>query len=254
MENRANEAVVQNATEFTVGSVLSRTMSVLLKKPILFIVLTLIGLIPATIIVGLLMLSALKSESPGMVIFFGLLGAIISWILALILQAAVAYGVFKVLHGENAGFGSALGRGFASAGTLLPLSIIVGICVGVGYLLLIIPGIIISCILAVVVPVCVVEKRGVFECMGRSAELTKGNRLKVFAVFFIVGLVILIINKLIMPAIVIALPGSLMTAIISIILLVIPQTYQSVMTSIIYYDLRAVKEGVSVDALAKVFD
>lgn len=254
MKNRENEAFVQSATEFTVGSVLSRTMSVLLKKPVLFIVLTLIALIPATIIVGLLMVPAVHSGSVGMFLFFGLLGAIISWILALILQAAVADGVFRVLHGENAGFAGALGRGFASVGTLLPLSIIVGICVGVGYILLVIPGIIISCILAVVVPICVVERRGVFECMSRSAELTKGNRLKVFAVFFIVGVVVLIINKFIMPAIVIALPGSIMTAIISIILLVIPQTYQSVMTSIIYYDLRAVKEGVSVDALAKVFD
>lgn len=254
MENRANETVVQSATEFTVGSVLSRTMSVLFKKPVLFIVLTLIALIPATVIVALLLLSVAHSGSPGMIIFVGLLGAIISWVLALILQGAVAYGVLRVLHGENVGFGSALGRGFASAGTLLLLSIVVGICIGVGYILLVIPGIIISCILAVVVPVCVVEKRGVFECMGRSAELTKGNRLKVFALFFIVGLVILIIDRLIMPPIVVALSGSIMTVIISIILVIIPQTYQSVMTSIIYYDLRTVKEGVSVDALAKVFD
>lgn len=254
MENKANETFVQSAVEFTVGSVLSRTMSVLFKKPVLFIILTLIALIPSTIIVALLLLPAANSGNVGTILFVGLLGIIITWVLALILQGAIAYGVFKVLRGEKAGFGNSLGRGLASLGTLVLLSIIVGVCIGVGYILLVIPGIIISCILAVVVPVCVVEKRGVFECMGRSAELTKGNRLKIFAVFLIVGIIILIINKLIMPSIAIALPGTVITSIIGIILVVIPQTYQNVMTAIIYYDLRAVKEGVSVDALAKVFD
>lgn len=249
-----NQVLAPSATEFTVGSVLSRAMSTLFKKPALFIGLTLVALVPAVIIVAIIMLAMAGSGSPAMIIVGALLGLIISWILTLVLQGAISYGVFRVLRNEDIGFGNALGRGFASIGTLLPLSVIVGICIGIGYILLVIPGIIISCILAVVVPVCVVERRGVSECMSRSAELTKGNRLKIFGLFLIVGVVIWVINNLIVPAIGAAVPSSIVIIIISIILVTIPQAYQNVMTAIIYYDLRAVKEGVSVDALANVFD
>lgn len=259
MENMENQVVVQHsATEFTVGSVLSRTMSTLFKKPVLFIGLTLMASVPATIIIALLVALVLGSgNSASMmvgIIVVALLGFIINWIFTLVLQGAISYGVFRELRSENTGFGNALGRGFASIGTLLPLAVVAGICIGVGYILFFIPGIIISCILAVVVPVCVVEKRGVFECMGRSAELTKGNRLKIFAVFFLVGVVVIIINKFIIPAIAVAIPNSIVIMIVTIVLLVIPQAFQGVMTAVIYFDLRAVKEGVSVDALAEVFE
>ncbi|MFM8561540.1 MAG: YciC family protein [Solirubrobacterales bacterium] len=83
---------------------------------------------------------------------------------------------------------------------LLGLSIVTGILIFIGFIFLIIPGIILSLIWFVAVPVLIIEDKGVFESMSRSGELTKHNRwrllglsiliyIAVFVVFIIAGLI-----------------------------------------------------------------
>jgi len=254
MENMENQvAVHQSATEFTVGSVLSKTWSTLMKNPILFVGLTLMGLVPATIItIVLLMLMA--SSGSGSAIFIAVIVLIITGALTLVFQAAVCYGVFLVLRNEKTSFGHILARSLSSVITLVLLAIAIGIATGVGIMLFVIPGLIIMTMVAVAVPVCVVEKKGVFASINRSTELSKGYRLKIFALVLIVGIVIWLINNVVSSLVVSIVPSSVIAMIIVMIIVAIPQTYSNVMASIMYYDLRNVKEGVSVDSLAQVFD
>jgi hypothetical protein len=55
-------------------------------------------------------------------------------------------------------------------------TLLMNVLTGVGFVLLVIPGIILSLMFAVAVPVVVIENRGPVAALERSAQLTKGNR------------------------------------------------------------------------------
>ena len=78
---------------------------------------------------------------------------------------------------------------------LVAVSLLFGIGVGIGFILLIIPGLILLVIWAVVAPVTVVERPGVFHAFGRSRELVRGNGWNVFAVILIVFLAVAVISS-----------------------------------------------------------
>jgi lipid-A-disaccharide synthase-like uncharacterized protein len=77
---------------------------------------------------------------------------------------------------------------------LVAVSILFGLGVGIGFILLIIPGLILIDIWCVVAPVTVLERPGVFAAFGRSRELVRGNGWNVFAVIVLVFLSVAVIS------------------------------------------------------------
>ena len=77
---------------------------------------------------------------------------------------------------------------------LVAVSILFGLALAVGFVLLIIPGLILLVIWSVVAPVTVLEWRGVFAAFGRSRELVRGNGWNVFAVIVLVFLAVAVIG------------------------------------------------------------
>jgi hypothetical protein len=77
---------------------------------------------------------------------------------------------------------------------LAAVSILFGIGLGIGFILLIIPGLILMVIWAVVAPVTVLERPGVFAAFGRSQQLVRGNGWNVFAVIVLVFLAVAVIG------------------------------------------------------------
>ena len=77
---------------------------------------------------------------------------------------------------------------------LAAVSILFGIGLGIGFILLIIPGLILMVIWAVVAPVTVLERPGVFAAFGRSRELVRGNGWNVFGVIVVVFLTVVVIS------------------------------------------------------------
>lgn len=73
---------------------------------------------------------------------------------------------------------------------LAAVTILFGIALGIGLLLLIVPGLIAMVIWWVVVPVTILERPGVLAAFGRSQELVRGNGWSVFGVIVLVFLVI----------------------------------------------------------------
>jgi hypothetical protein len=131
---------------------------------------------------------------------------------------------------------------------LILLQIVVGILTAVGLILLIIPGIIIALMLIASVPAFVVENLGVFDAMSRSAELTKGNRMRILAV----GLAVLA------AYIVIAVIGALLIAaapvvgvIAMIIVAVLLYPYVSIITAVLYFRLRELHGGAPSGAVVE---
>jgi hypothetical protein len=77
---------------------------------------------------------------------------------------------------------------------LIAVSLLFAIGVGIGFVLLIIPGLILLVMWCLVAPVTVLERPGVFRAFSRSRELVRGNGWPVFSVIAVVYLTVIVIS------------------------------------------------------------
>jgi hypothetical protein len=166
-------------------------------------------------------------------------------------QAALVYNISGVILGERISAGTAFGR---AAGRFLPLfgtQLLAGIVVGLGFLLLIVPGIIFGLWFMLVAPIVVLERMGGTRGLSRSRELMKGNLGKGFMLSIIltllgaivgygVGLVLAILP---LPAVFFQVGLLLMQAVILPI--------QTAPIILLYYELRVRKEAFDLQRLAE---
>jgi hypothetical protein len=80
-------------------------------------------------------------------------------------------------------------------GQLILVGIVAAIGIVIGFVLIIIPGLILITIWAVAAPVVVLERPGVFAALGRSRELVRGNGWQVFGVIFVLFFVVLFVSS-----------------------------------------------------------
>ncbi len=232
-----------DSSAFDIAGILKRTWGIFSKTLILYWGLVLMAMLPS--IVFMIILPA----GVGMAI-----GGILNSILSVMVQGCVAYAVFQYAVGNKPGFGDALSKGFSHLVPLLLTAIVIGVAVGVGMILLVVPGIIVLCIMYVAIPACVVERLGVEGSIRRSMDLTQGYRLKIFALALIVGIASVII-QLTIPAVLGAIiPVPIFIVILTIVVSSLPAAFGAVMAAVVYQELRAIKDGSSMESLAKVFD
>ena len=73
---------------------------------------------------------------------------------------------------------------------LIGLSIVSSIMISIGTLLLVVPGIIIALSLSIVIPVMLLENKGIMATIKKSRELTKGAKGKIFGVLFLQSVIV----------------------------------------------------------------
>lgn len=170
---------------FTVGNVVGRGIRIWAKNPPALVVLSLVVYSPV-IALGALTAGAadarLEEErqegEPAAHAYERprrgkLVANLLSFFLSFVMTGAVTYGVIRQLKREPAGLLESvrvgLGRLFPALGT----GIVVALAVGLGTLLLVVPGIYLGAMLAVAVPAAVVERIGIG---GRAAGGTRARR------------------------------------------------------------------------------
>jgi Membrane domain of glycerophosphoryl diester phosphodiesterase len=119
-------------------------------------------------------------------------GAIMSILSALVYLAALAASQAGTIHAisqvhldQPATVTGSLGAVSGSIVRIVLINIGIWIGIGIGFVLLIIPGIILALMWALTIPVAVLEDRGLRDSAERSAELTKGTRGRIFVVGFL---------------------------------------------------------------------
>lgn len=121
-------------------------------------------------------------------------------------------------------------------GKLILVGIVAGVATAIGFVLIIIPGLILITIWAVFAPVIVLERPPGLGALGRSRELVHGNGWQVFGV-----IVVLVIGVGIVSAIIEAVGDSGGTA-VGIVVRVIVQIFTAPLAalaaSVLYFELR----------------
>ena len=79
-------------------------------------------------------------------------------------------------------------------GQLIVLGLLAGIGIGIGFLLLIVPGLILLTIWSVAAPVAVIERPGAIASLGRSRELVRGDGWTVFGIIVVIGAGLIVIS------------------------------------------------------------
>ena len=251
--------------DFRIGQVVARTFSVLFRNIVPFFLLALIfTLLIYGMVLGLAFLGFdAAMENPEAIQFsagfFVAIGAMMIgyFVLYYLLTSTIVYGTVQDLRGERASVASCIGRGLAQIGPVVAVALILSVMVWTGFLFLIVPGIILICVYGMAIPVAVVERPGIMASLTRSAELTRGNRWRIFGVI----LVIFAIQAL--AGILIGLPlaflteeglGTTLLGILDFVLQAFAAALNAVVIAVIYHDLRVSQEGADSEAIAAVFD
>jgi hypothetical protein len=184
-------------------------------------------------------------------------------VLSLIATGATVFIVSESYLGRPLTAREALMRATPYMGRILIASLLMALVIGLGFLLMVIPGIILGVGLAVAIPAVVLETgRSASGALSRSWELTRGSRWRIF------GLGLTLFVLLYVPVVAISglvawlIPGGaaagfgpsstatiVALAIGGVVQLFIYPLFYCVLT-VTYYDLRVRKEGFDLELLA----
>lgn len=184
-------------------------------------------------------------------------------LLPILLQAAVIHTTVEAMASRTSDFGSSLSVALRSFLPLLILSIILSIAYTIGLMLLVVPGLILMTLWVVAVPCLVVEKTGIFGSLGRSFDLTEGQRWRIFALMVIAFIAMIIAGLIVGMLSFGAMAGtqsyenfatfSLWSALLNAVLAMAAGVVGAVGVSVLYVHLRDLKEGTSLDTIGDVF-
>ncbi len=164
-------------SQIDVGAIIRRTFQIYVDQASV--------LMPAAAVVfaisGVLRV-ALSAASPGL----ALIGFLVSIVATTLFTGMVVELVADVRDGRrDASAGQLLRAATPVLGQLILVGILAGFGILIGFILIIIPGLILITIWAVAAPVVVLERPGAVRALGRSRELVRGNGWNVFAVILL---------------------------------------------------------------------
>jgi hypothetical protein len=260
MSDIANRNLAVGSEGFRVGRVLSKSLTILtgnFPKYLLFgAVIALPNLVSA--FKGNNTATSQQPVSPDqaftIAVVVGVIAFVLIWLVVFsVAQSAMIYGAFQDVRGRPFDIGASVRRGLGRFLPVIGAAICAVVLIGIGFALLVVPGFILLTMFFVIIPVCVVEGLGPLKSLGRSSQLTKGYRWRIFALYLIPGLIIGVGSG------VLAEVGSLIAgaagyAILGFLGSAVGGAYQAIVNIMTYHDLRSVKEGLDIEQLAAVFD
>jgi MFS family permease len=261
----ATAATAYDDRQMSIGRVFERAFATIAHNPLVVLAIAIVlGGIPSAIVNylsqavrgGMLASGSDRAAMWGAMLF--------SWIVSIVIGAIVQGAMTRatVAEGENqrAGFAECLAAGARVFLPLIGVALIFGFVIFLGFIFLIVPGIIVMVMWSVAAPAVVVERDGVFRALSRSQELTRGFRWKIFGLF----LVLLVIYVLLFSVLGVvglssmraaAATGAFSTVnfVASVITSVLVHLLWGTIQPSLYVELRRANNGDSIESLEQIF-
>jgi hypothetical protein len=177
----------------------------------------------------------------------GLLAALAGILMYLVLTGAITRAVAAEVAGEDPSLEQSYRFGFHRLGSVLLVSVLVGLAIIGGLILFIIPGIYIGVRLCVSIEALVVEGRRGTEAMGRSWGLVGGHWWHAFFTLLVAALLTGVVNAVITAPF--SATNWFVQAVAAAVATVVTLPYGVLVGVLLYLDLRARKERLTMETL-----
>lgn len=264
----STQAPTYEDREMSIGRVFRRAFGAMALNPVVILGLALaIGALPGLLMTyffaqfGLMSTTATAGTLPTTrILAVALVTILVSIVISTLVQAALTRATVSANEGRRISFGDSLSTALRVVLPLIGLSLLFSFGVAIGFVLLIVPGIILLLMWAVAVPTLVIERQGVFAAFSRSAELTKGARWKILGLFLVLVCLYWLLTTVLgivgldMYSSANAAAGLTTTGLIGTVL--VGTLFNAVWGTIqpsLYVELREWKEGGSMESLEEIF-
>jgi len=217
--------------KLSIGTVISRVVSIYSSQASVWVPVS-------VLIIGLPAIVAVVLEHKGGV-FLSLLANLVVFVATFIFTGMVVEMVAAVQEGRTNPRAAELIRSVMPVlAPLIGVSIVAGIGITVGFLLIIIPGLILLTIWAVFVPVLVLENPGGLKSLSRSRDLVRGHGWQVFGVIVIVDFVLALVVGIIVGAIAVASLGA--GIVVGVVVHVLIAPVGALAAAVMYFELKRI--------------
>lgn len=221
----------------TVAEVLATALELLGRMPLLFIGVAAIVIVPYDLLVlAVAHASPLGQERASAstvlllaLLAFALVGPLVS---AFQVQALIA-----LAQGERPTLGRVGGRSLRVLPVVVAAEIIAGICIGLGFILFVIPGVILLLRWSVAAQAAAAERTDWPGALRRSGQLASRNYLRILGLRIVVTLINLTLTN-----VAAALAGTAhhpAQVALGIVIDILTGTFQALVLAVLYFDLRA---------------
>ena len=194
-------------------------------------------LISFAIYLVIAVINALLSWALGSVGTF--IGLIFSLFGMFLLQAALVKAVQDVRDGRvDLDLRATISAAMPFVGSVAVASILASIGIGIGFVLIIVPGLILLTFWSLLVPEIVIGGAGALEAFGRSWRTVRGYAWNVFGTFIVVFL-ILIAAQIVLSAVFLFLPNGWRSFIADLVSGAVVAPFLAAVVTLIYYRLTA---------------
>lgn len=181
-------------------------------------------------------------------ILLAALKGIVAWFFSAFAQAAVIAIVAARYVGEEITAADALRAVWSRIGTVLLITFVYGLLVGIGTVLLIAPGIYFAARYFAAMAAALVEDRSTNSALDRSAALTDGSKMRIVGIFLVTLIVYFVLNAAVV-AIGSALTSVAFAAVFARAIMAVTNPFIFTLVTLLYFDLRIRREGLDLDFL-----
>lgn len=191
-----------NREPMTIGKILDKSFQFIFKNIVWIALVGVIVTLPETIIAIILYLNQPLDDTDTTQTYVLSTITGMPWLAASSVMLMISIFIWPILSGtvtllvgqQFCGKKMTFSEGFKNSVKkwipLILLQLLIWLAIGLGMVLFIIPGLIALCAAACAVPAMMFEDLGPKEAFGRSWNLTKGSRLRIFGYFLLVGIII----------------------------------------------------------------
>ena len=126
-------------------------------------------------------------------------------------------------------------------GQLILIGIVAGIGIAIGFILIVVPGLILLTIWSVAAPVVVLERPGGLRALARSRELVRGNGWNVFGVILVMVILVVVLSGVVEAAA--DSGGTAIGLIVRVIVSILTAPISALAAAVLYYELGGSARG-----------